>query len=98
LRAASRGCRDRPRRFARSIRSDVIACTIAKRSAELARLFPIAQNIDVPAGHRRGDHPVRLRSCFPKPETVSMLSQYRLKSTDGNDAIDILIRRLQESP
>ncbi len=34
-------------------------------------------------------------SCCPKPEMVSMLSQYRLKSTGGNDAIDILIRRLQ---
>ena len=32
---------------------------------------------------------------LPKPEMVSMLSQYRLKSTGGNDAIDILIRRLQ---
>jgi hypothetical protein len=37
-------------------------------------------------------------ALLPRPETVTMLSQYRLKSTDGNDAIDILIRRLQESP
>jgi hypothetical protein len=65
--------------------------------AELARLFPIAQNIDV----QRAIAGVMIRSDYhvlPKPETVSMLSQYRLKSTGGNDAIDILIRRLQESP
>ena len=65
--------------------------------AELARLFPIAQNIDV----QRAIAAVMIRSDYallPRPETVTMLSQYRLKSTDGNDAIDILIRRLQESP
>jgi hypothetical protein len=65
--------------------------------AELARLFPIAQNIDV----QRAIAGVIIRSDYqllPKPETVSMLSQYRLKSTGGNDTIDILIRRLQQSP
>ena len=64
--------------------------------AELARLFPIAQHIDV----QRAIAAVIIRSDYgllPKPETVSMLSQYRL-STGGNDAIDILIRRLQQSP
>jgi hypothetical protein len=64
---------------------------------ELARLFPIAQSIDVQRAIAgviiRGDY-----RLLPKPETVSMLSQYRLKSAGGSDAIDILIRRLQESP
>jgi hypothetical protein len=65
--------------------------------AELARLFPIARNIEV----QRAIAAVIIRSDYellPKPETVSMLSQYRLNSTGGNDAIDILIRRLQQSP
>ena len=62
--------------------------------AELARLFPVAQSVDV----QRAIAAVLIRSDYqllPKPEVASMLSQYRLKSTGGNDAIDILIRRLQ---
>ena len=62
--------------------------------AELARLFPVAQSVDV----QRAIAAVMIRSDYqllPKPEMVSMLSQYRLKSTGGNDAIDILLRRLQ---
>ena len=62
--------------------------------AELARLFPVAQTVDV----QRAIAAVFIRSDYqllPKPEMASMLSQYRLKSTGGNDAIDILIRRLQ---
>jgi hypothetical protein len=69
----------------------------AETLAELARLFPIAQNIDV----QRAIAAVIIRSDYellPKPETVAMLSLYRFKSTGGNDSIDILIRRLQESP
>jgi hypothetical protein len=65
--------------------------------AELARLFPIAQNIDV----QRAIAAVIIRSDYqllPKSETATMLSEHRLKSTGGNDAIDILIRRLQQSP
>ena len=61
--------------------------------AELARLFPLAQTVDV----QRAIAAVIIRSDYqllPQPETASMLSQYRLKST-GNDAIDILLRRLQ---
>jgi hypothetical protein len=62
--------------------------------AELARLFPVAQTVDV----QRAIAGVIIRSDYqllPKPETATMLSQYRLKSTGGNDAIDILLRRLQ---
>jgi hypothetical protein len=62
--------------------------------AEVARLFPNAQSIDV----QRAIAGVLIRSDYqllPKPEIVGMLSQYRLKSTGGNDAIDILLRRLQ---
>jgi hypothetical protein len=62
--------------------------------AELASLFPIAQNIDV----QRAIAALLIRSDYqllPKPEMENMLSQYRLKSTGGTDAIDILLRRLQ---
>jgi hypothetical protein len=62
--------------------------------AELARLFPVAQTVDV----QRAIAAVIIRADYQqlsKPEMVSMLSQYRLKSNSGNDAIDILIRRLQ---
>jgi hypothetical protein len=62
--------------------------------AELASLFPLAQNIDV----QRAIAGLIIRSDYqllPQPEMASMLSQYRLKSTGGNDAIDILLRRLQ---
>jgi hypothetical protein len=62
--------------------------------AELARLFPVAQTADV----QRAIAGVLIRSDYqllPKPEMVSMLSQYRLKSNGGNDVIDILLRRLQ---
>ena len=62
--------------------------------AELARLFPVAQTVDV----QRAIAAVIIRADYQqlsKPEMVSMLSQYRLKSNGGNDAIDILIRRLQ---
>ena len=62
--------------------------------AELARLFPIAQTVDV----QRAIAAVIIRADYqmlPQPEMASMLTQYRLKSSGGNDAIDILIRRLQ---
>jgi hypothetical protein len=62
--------------------------------AELARLFPVAQTVDV----QRAIAALLIRSDYqllPKPEMENMLSQYRLKSTGGTDAIDILLRRLQ---
>ncbi len=61
---------------------------------ELARLFPVTRSVDV----QRAIAAVFIRSDYqllPKSEMVSMLSQHRLKSTGGTDAIDILLRRLQ---
>jgi hypothetical protein len=61
---------------------------------ELARLFPVTRSVDVQraiaAAFIRSDY-----QLLSKSEMVSMLSQYRLKSTGGTDAIDILLRRLQ---
>jgi hypothetical protein len=61
---------------------------------ELARFFPTAESVDV----QRAIAAVFIRSDYrllPKPEMVRVLSQSRLKSTNGDDIIDILIRRLQ---
>ena len=61
---------------------------------ELARLFPAAGSVDV----QRAIAAVFIRAddqAIAKPEVVRVLSQYRLKSPDGNDIIDILIRRLR---
>ena len=61
---------------------------------ELARLFPAAESLDV----QRAIAAVLIRSDYqmlPKPEIVRVLSQSRLKSSSGDDIIDILIRRLQ---
>jgi hypothetical protein len=61
---------------------------------ELARLFPVAESVDV----QRAIAAVLIRSDLqelPRPEIVRVLSQSRLKSAGGDDIIDILIRRLQ---
>ena len=61
---------------------------------ELARLFPTASSVDV----QRAIAAVLIRAdyrSFAKPEFVRVLSQNRLKSPDGTDIIDILIRRLR---
>jgi hypothetical protein len=61
---------------------------------ELARLFPAAGSVDV----QRAIAAVFIRAddaAIAKPEFARVLSQYRLKSPDGNDIIDILIRRLR---
>ena len=61
---------------------------------ELARLFPTASSVDV----QRAIAAVLIRAdyhSFAKPEFVRVLSQNRLKSPDGADIIDILIRRLR---
>ena len=63
---------------------------------DLARLFPAAESVDV----QRAIAAVFIRAEYqllPKPEFVRVLSQSRLKSRDGGDIIDILIRRLQAS-
>jgi hypothetical protein len=62
--------------------------------AELARLFPTAGSVDV----QRAIAAVLIRADYQaiaKPEVARVLSQNRLKSPDGADIIDILIRRLQ---
>jgi len=63
---------------------------------ELARLFPAAGSVDV----QRAIAAVFIRAddqAIAKPEIARVLSQYRLKSPDGSDIIDILIRRLRGS-
>jgi hypothetical protein len=62
--------------------------------AELARLFPTAGSVDV----QRAIAAVFIRADYQalaKPEVARVLSQSRLKSPDGADIIDILIRRLR---
>ena len=61
---------------------------------ELARLYPAAGSVDV----QRAIAAVFIRAddrAIAKPEVARVLSQYRLKSPDGGDIIDILIRRLR---
>jgi len=61
---------------------------------ELARLFPVAGSVDV----QRAIAAVLIRadnSAIAKPEVARVLSEHRLKSPDGEDIIDILIRRLR---
>ncbi len=63
---------------------------------DLARLFPLAKSVSV----QRAIAGILIRADFhalAKPELVRALRQSRLKSPDGEDVIDILIRRLQAS-
>jgi hypothetical protein len=60
----------------------------------LAHLFPVSRSVDV----QRAIAAVFIRSDYrllPKPEMVRVLSENRLKSPNGDDIIDILLRRLQ---
>ncbi|HYR00879.1 MAG TPA: hypothetical protein VET86_12595 [Casimicrobiaceae bacterium] len=63
---------------------------------ELARLFPRARSLDVQRAIAavliRGDY-----RAIAKPELVRALRTQRLRSPDGEDVIDALIRRLQLS-
>jgi hypothetical protein len=62
----------------------------------LVRLFSLARNIGV----QRAVAGVLIRSDYraiAKPELVRALREKRLKSPDGQDLIDILIRRMQAS-
>jgi hypothetical protein len=62
----------------------------------LAGLFPKARSLGV----QRAIADLIIRSDYrrlPKPDLIRMLSRYRVKSPDGTDSIDILIRRLQAS-
>jgi len=61
---------------------------------ELTRSFKLAKSISV----QRAIAGVLIRSDYStiaKPELVRVLRQYRIKSRDGEDVIDVLIRRLQ---
>jgi hypothetical protein len=63
---------------------------------ELARLFPHAKSLTV----QRAIAGILVRSDFraiATPDFVKTLRQTRLKSPDGVDVIDVLIRRLQAS-
>jgi hypothetical protein len=60
----------------------------------LTRLFPATRSIDV----QRAIAGILIRadySSIAKPDLVQALSKHRLKSSDGRDLIDVLIRRLQ---
>ena len=62
----------------------------------LTRLFPLAKSVNV----QRAIAGILIRSDFKTiatPQFVKTLRQSRLKSPDGADLIDILIRRLQAS-
>ena len=64
--------------------------------AELARLFPLAKSL----GLQRAIAGILVRADFrtiATPDFVKTLRQSRLKSPDGADVIDVLIRRLQSS-
>jgi len=61
---------------------------------ELTRLFPVAESVGVQLAIAS----VLLRSDYhaiDKPELVQTLRQHRLKSPDGANMIDVLIRRLE---
>jgi hypothetical protein len=64
--------------------------------AELARLFPLAKSLNL----QRAIAGILVRADFrtiATPDFVKILRQSRLKSPDGADVIDVLIRRLQAS-
>jgi len=61
---------------------------------ELIRLFTLAKSVNV----QRAIAGILIRADYkalPKRELVSSLSRHRLKSPDGADLIDVLIRRVQ---
>ena len=63
---------------------------------ELTRLFPVAKSVDV----QRAIAGILIRADYqtlPKSELAQALRQHRLKSPDGEDLIDVLIRRLSAS-
>lgn len=63
---------------------------------ELTRLFPVAKSVNV----QRAIAGILIRADYQaiaNPELVRSLRQHRLKSPDGEDMIDVLIRRLQSA-
>jgi hypothetical protein len=62
----------------------------------LTRLFPVAKTVNV----QRAIAGILIRSDYhaiAKPELVRALREKRLRSPDGQDLIDVLIRRMQAS-
>jgi hypothetical protein len=62
----------------------------------LARLFPVAKSVNV----QRAIAGILIRSDYEsiaRPDLVRALREKRLKSPDGQDLIDVLIRRMQAS-
>jgi hypothetical protein len=62
----------------------------------LTSLYPVAKSVDV----QRAIAGILIRSDYgqmAKPELLRALREHRLKSPDGHDLIDVLIRRLQLS-
>jgi hypothetical protein len=60
---------------------------------ELTRLFPLAKSVNV----QRAIAGILIRSDYQaiaRPKLVQTLREHRLKSSDGEDSIDILIRQL----
>ena len=67
-----------------------------KSLAALTSLFPVAKSLDV----QRATAGILIRADYAslaKPDFVRALQTHRRKSSDGQDLIDILIRRLQAS-
>ena len=63
---------------------------------ELTRLFPLAKSVSV----QRAIAGILIRADYrslARPELARALRQHRLKSPDGQDMIDVLIRRLEAS-
>jgi hypothetical protein len=61
---------------------------------ELTRLFPLAKSVSV----QRAIAGILIRADYQslaRPELARALRQHRLKSPDGQDMIDVLIRRLE---
>jgi hypothetical protein len=60
---------------------------------ELTRLFPLAKSVNV----QRAIAGILIRADYQsiaKPKLVQTLREHRLKSPDGEDSIDVLIRQL----
>jgi hypothetical protein len=68
--------------------------TDAQSLQEIARLFPLARSLDV----QRAIAAILIRSdtkLLPRADLARTLRRHRLKSPDGNDVIEVLIRMLQ---
>jgi hypothetical protein len=65
--------------------------------ARVAQMFPLARTIDL----QRAIAGILIRADYEmiaRPELIETLTRHRLKSPDGEDLIDALIRRLKAKP